>query len=70
MYNEDFEELQESLTGVLRGYAELCDLNRERFEEKVAVVIIADGFDQLSEEFIKTVGGAMRDQAGGDVRAD
>ena len=53
LYNEPFSQLKDSLSGFLRSYAELIKINRERYEGKVALVCIADGFEKLSTEFLQ-----------------
>ena len=47
MYNEDFELFRHSVSGFLRNYAELLEVNDARYRGKVAMVCIADGFDKL-----------------------
>lgn len=39
--------------GFLRNYAELIQINKSRFEGKVAIVCVADGFDKLEPDFLK-----------------
>ena len=52
MYNEHFIQLLESLAGVFRAYYELVNINEE-YKDRVHVIIVADGYDKLSEEFLK-----------------
>ena len=52
MYNEPFSQLRDSLGGFLRSYAELITINRQKYEGRVAVVCIADGFEKLPPEFL------------------
>lgn len=51
MYNEPFEQLMQTLAGVYRSYYELVDMD-ESFYDRVHVVMIADGYDKLDEEFL------------------
>ena len=51
MYNESMEHFLNSIAGVLRGYAELLKIHKRRFEGKVAIILIADGFDKLPVDF-------------------
>ena len=52
MYNEPFEQVKDSLTGVIRNIAELLDVQRERFCNSIAIAIIADGYDRVDEDFL------------------
>ena len=52
MYNEDFGLFSDSLSGFVRNYAELLDINRERYEGKIAIVCVADGYDKLEADFL------------------
>ena len=52
IYNEPFSQVVETLLGIYRSYFELVRKNKE-YEGKVAVFIIADGYDKLSDEFLK-----------------
>jgi hypothetical protein len=51
MYNEPFELLMQTLAGVFRTYYELCEMDAS-FKDRVHLFIIADGYEQLSEEFL------------------
>mmetsp|Transcript_13049 Transcript_13049/g.15043 ORF Transcript_13049/g.15043 Transcript_13049/m.15043 type:complete len:187 (-) Transcript_13049:286-846(-) len=51
MYNEPFKQLLESLAGIYRAYYEMIGIN-EKFENRVHICIIADGYDKLDEEFL------------------
>ena len=53
MYNEDWSQFCDSVGGFLRNYAELIQINKKRFEGKVAIVCVADGFDKLDPKFLK-----------------
>lgn len=51
MYNEPFIQLLQSLAGIFRAYYELVGLDEE-FLNNVHIVIVADGYDKLDEEFL------------------
>ena len=51
MYNEPFDMLMQSIAGIYRAYYELCDID-ENFVDRCHIVIIADGYDKLDEEFL------------------
>jgi cellulose synthase/poly-beta-1,6-N-acetylglucosamine synthase-like glycosyltransferase len=51
MYNEPFIQLLQSLAGIFRAYYELVSLD-EDFLNNVHIVIVADGYDKLDEEFL------------------
>lgn len=53
MYNEPFEQVKDSLTGVIRAIAELSDVDRQRFTGSIGIGIIADGYDRVDEDFLK-----------------
>ena len=53
MYNEPFEQVKDSLTGVIRAIAELSDTDRARFTGSIGIAIIADGYDRVDEDFLK-----------------
>ena len=53
MYNEPFEQVKDSLTGVIRSIAELLNVDRKRFQSSIGIAIIADGYDRVDEEFLK-----------------
>ena len=53
MYNEPFDQVKDSLTGVIRSIAELQDVDRDRFKKSIAVAIIADGYDRVDEDFLQ-----------------
>ena len=53
MHNESFEEVKDSLIGVIRSIAELLSVDRERFNRSIGIAIIAEGYDQLDEDFLK-----------------
>ena len=50
MYNEPPRQLVESLIGVYRAYYELVEIDSEKFLNKVQVVIVIDGYENLSQE--------------------
>ena len=52
MYNEPFDQVKDSLTGVIRSIAELQDVDKDRFKKSIAVAIIADGYDRIDEDFL------------------
>ena len=52
MYNEPYIQLLQSLAGIYRAYYELVNID-ENFKDKVQIVIIADGYEILSEDFLK-----------------
>lgn len=51
MYNETFKQLLETLAGVYRAYYELVGID-ESFKDKMHVMIIADGYEHLDEDFL------------------
>lgn len=51
MYNEPFEQLMQTIAGVYRCYYELVEMD-ESYLDRVHVFIIADGYEQLEEEFL------------------
>ena len=55
MYNEDFDLFRHSVCGFMRNYAELIEINKERYKGRVAIVCIADGYDKLDEQFVQDV---------------
>ena len=52
MYNEPFNQILESLAGIYRSYYELVKISDE-YKDKVHIVIVADGYDKLTEDFLK-----------------
>ena len=40
------------MAGVTRAVAELEKINPEKYKNKIAVVLIADGSDKLGEDFV------------------
>ena len=52
MYNEPYIQLLQSLAGIYRAYYELVNID-ENFKDKVQIVVIADGYEILSESFLK-----------------
>lgn len=51
MYNESYIQLMQSLAGVFRSYYELVDID-ERYKDRCHVVVIADGYEKLTEDFL------------------
>ena len=51
MYNEPFEQLMQTLAGVYRSYYELVEID-ESYLNRVHMVIVADGYGKLDEEFL------------------
>ena len=51
MYNETYKQLLETLAGIYRSYYELVEW-KEEYRNKVHVVIVADGYDRLSKDFL------------------
>jgi len=51
MYNEPFLQLVQTLAGVYRSYYELCKVD-ENFKDRAQIIIIADGYDKIDEEFL------------------
>ena len=52
MYNEPPKQLVESLIGVYRAYYELVEINHKNIG-KVQVVIVIDGYGNLSKDDLK-----------------
>ena len=52
MYNEDKEELQDTLRGLMDNYNELRDDTSLNFKsEDMVVFLICDGFDRITDDF-------------------
>lgn len=51
MYNEPFSQLVQSLAGIYRSYYELVGID-ESFLDRAHIMIIADGYEKLDEEFL------------------
>lgn len=49
--NEDYVKLVQSLAGVYRSYYELVNID-QTYLDQAHIVIISDGYDYLSEEFL------------------
>lgn len=54
MLNEPFHKLVQSLAGIYRSYYELCAID-ESFKDKCQIFIIADGYENLSEDFLMEI---------------
>lgn len=52
MYNEPFIQVIESLAGIYRAYYELLHWDSS-YKNKVHVVLVADGYDKLTKEFLR-----------------
>ena len=52
MYNEEVEELKQTLEGVMYNYSYLCrDPSLDFQEQDILVVLVCDGFDKVSKTF-------------------
>ena len=45
LYNEPFSAFQDSMTGLLRNFSELAQVNPRLFSNRIVVLLIADGFE-------------------------
>lgn len=52
MYNEGFNQLQQSLWGCIVSIIELIHKNDEYTADQFGIVLICDGVDKINESFI------------------
>ncbi|CAI2366934.1 unnamed protein product [Moneuplotes crassus] len=44
MYNEPYIQILQSLSGIYRAYFELLETNQEKYEDKISICIVCDGY--------------------------
>jgi hypothetical protein len=53
-YNEPYTQFVDTMAGLYRNYYELVHWDKERFLNKVQVVIVVDGYDRLGKDLLRS----------------
>jgi hypothetical protein len=55
LYNENWQNFQDTMCGIFLNLAELAEDYGTEFLDKIAIVMISDGYEKLEDDFMKNM---------------